>query len=66
MDVKRGADEFADFDNAISKAVLLGYKVGYSNDSFELWFYLHFNFTDAQNLRTFYYSELSKRFGIKK
>ena len=64
MDVKRGADEFADFDNAISKAVLLGYKVGYSNDSFELWFYLHFSFTDAQNLRTFYYSELSKRLGI--
>jgi len=64
MDVKRGADEFADFDNSISKALLLGYKVAYSNDSFELWFYLHYNYTDTQNLRTFYYTELGKRFGI--
>ncbi len=64
MDVKRGEVEFADFDNSISKALLLGYKVAYSNDSFELWFYLHYNYTDAQNLRTFYYTELGKRFGI--
>jgi len=64
MDVKRGADDIADFDNAISKALLLDYKVAYSNDAFELWFYLHYNYTDAQNLRTFYYAELGKRFGI--
>lgn len=64
MDVKRGENEFADFDNAIHKALELGYKVAYSNDAFELWFYLHYNFTDAQHLRTFYYQELSKRFGI--
>ena len=64
MDVKRGADEFADFDNAICKALLMGYKVAYSNDAFELWFYLHFNLTDTQHLRYFYYVELGKRFGI--
>jgi len=64
MDVKRGAVEFADFDNAISKALLLGYKVAYSNDAFELWFYLHFNITDSQQLRSYYYRELGKRFGI--
>jgi len=64
MDVKRGANEFADFDNSISKALLLGYKVAYSNDAFELWFYLHYNYTDVQNLRTFYYTELGKRFDI--
>jgi len=64
MDVKRGAVEFADFDNAISKALLLGYKVAYSNDSFEVWFYLHFNFTDSQHLRSFYYKELSNKFGV--
>lgn len=64
MDVKRGADEFADFDNAISKALQLGYKVAYSNDAFELWFYLHFNLTSSQHLRSFYYAELGKRFGI--
>ena len=64
MDVKRGADEFADFDNAIYKAIQLGYNVAYSNDSFELWFYLHYNHSNAQQLRTFYYNELGKRFGI--
>lgn len=64
MDVRRGADEFADFDNAINKALELGYKAAYSNDAFELWFYLHYNLTNAQQLRTFYYTELGKRFGI--
>lgn len=64
MDVKRGADEFADYDNAINKALLQGYKVAYSNDAFELWFYLHYSYSDAQNLRTFYYKELGKRFGL--
>lgn len=64
MDVKRGADEFADFDNAINEALELGYKAAYSNDAFELWFYLHYNLTNAQQLRTFYYNELGKRFGI--
>lgn len=64
MDVKRGADEFSDFDNAIFKALKLGYKVAYSNDSFELWFYLHYNQINSQQLRTFYYKELGKRLGI--
>lgn len=64
MDVKRGADEFADFDNAINKAFELGYKAAYSNDAFELWFYLHYNLINAQQLRTFYYDELGKKFGI--
>ncbi|MFN3999059.1 RloB family protein [Algoriphagus sp.] len=60
MDVKRGEAEFSDFDNAIEKAKNLGYKVAYSNDAFELWFYLHFEYTDAENHRTFYYEELGK------
>ena len=62
--IKRGADEFSDFDNAIERAKSLGYKVAYSNDAFELWFYLNFEYTDAENLRTFYYEELSKRLGL--
>jgi hypothetical protein len=64
MDMKRGADEFADFDNAITSALSLGYKVAYSNDAFELWFYLHYNLSESQHLRSFYYAELGKRFGI--
>ena len=63
MDVKRGRNEFSDFDNAIYKAQKLKYKVAYSNDAFELWFYLHYNSTESQQLRTFYYRELSKKFG---
>lgn len=64
MDFKNGADEYADFDNAIEKANNLGYKVAYSNDSFELWFYLHYNKIEAQQLRTFYYEQLSQKLGI--
>ena len=64
MDFKNGAVEYAYFDNAIEKVNTLGYKVAYSNDSFELWFYLHFNKIEAQQLRTFYYEQLSQIFDI--
>jgi hypothetical protein len=64
MDVKRGEKEFADFDNSINKAIQSDYKVAYSNDAFELWFYLHYNYTETQNLRNYYYDELSKRWSI--
>lgn len=64
MDYKNGENEFADFDNAINKAKQLGYKVAYSNDSFELWFYLHYNKIEAQHLRTFYYEQLSEKWDI--
>jgi len=66
MDVNKGAKEFADFDNAIEKAKIQtpAYKVAYSNDAFELWFYLHYEYTDQQNLRQFYYDALSKFWNI--
>jgi hypothetical protein len=64
MDVRRGEDEYSDFDNVIHQAESLGFKVAYSNDAFELWLYLHFEYTDAENLRTFYYKELGKRLGL--
>lgn len=65
MDYKNGETEFADFDNAISRAKQLEYNVAYSNDSFELWFYLHYNKIDAQQLRAFYYEKLSENWNIK-
>lgn len=64
MDKKEGKKEFADFDNAIKKAQEIGYKVAYSNDVFELWFYLHYQLTEQANLRKFYYDELTKFFGL--
>ncbi|MCC5934682.1 MAG: RloB domain-containing protein [Balneolales bacterium] len=64
MDVKQGEMEFSDFDNAISSGTAKGYEIAYSNDCFELWFYLHYQFTDQKHHRTFYYKELSKVFGL--
>ncbi|NLZ95029.1 MAG: RloB domain-containing protein [Bacteroidales bacterium] len=60
MDIKKGAKEFADFDNAIRSGKAKGYKVAYSNDAFELWFYLHYNYTEQANHRQFYYRALSQ------
>lgn len=64
MDFKNGLYEYADFDYAIEKANNLGYNIAYSNDSFELWFYLHYNKIEAQQLRSFYYEQLSRKLGV--
>lgn len=64
MDVKQGEKEFSDFDNAITKGKSLGYEIAYSNDSFELWFYLHFNYTEQKNHRTFYYQFLGDKWNL--
>lgn len=46
----RDSFEKYDFDNAIAKAGANGIKVAYSNESFELWFLLHFKYlTTALN-----------------
>lgn len=58
MDIKQGEKEYSDFDNAIESGISKGYKVAYSNDCFEVWFYLHYNFTDQKNHRKFYYKQL--------
>ncbi|MEM6298976.1 MAG: RloB family protein [Bacteroidota bacterium] len=63
MDINRGEKEFADFDNAIEKAQSQNMEVAYSNDAFELWFYLHYHFTDQEHRRDFYYQELGKLWG---
>jgi len=60
MDVKQGAREFADYDNAIKSGLAKGFEIAYSNDAFELWFYLHYNMTEQCNHRSFYYSVLGK------
>ncbi|WP_026838889.1 RloB family protein [Gillisia sp. JM1] len=64
MDYKQGEKEFADFDNAIKKGKSLGYKIAYSNDAFELWFYLHYNYTEQQNHRTYYYKSLGEKWDL--
>ena len=61
MDLNQGEKEYADFDNAIESAKARGYGVAYSNDSFELWFYLHYFFTQQRNHRKFYYQALGEK-----
>lgn len=40
-------DDFGDFDQAISDGLDKGFKVAWSNQSFEYWLYLHFHYNDS-------------------
>lgn len=40
-------DDFNDFDDAIELGKRKGYNIAWSNQSFEYWIYLHFNFSDS-------------------
>ncbi|WP_206457870.1 RloB family protein [Anaerovorax sp. IOR16] len=40
-------DDFKDFDKAIEDGEERGYKIAWSNQSFEYWIYLHFNYSDS-------------------
>lgn len=53
-------DEFRDFNEAIAYAVSNGVNPAWSNESFELWYYLHFQFLDTQNSRQQYIDMLTR------
>ena len=53
-----------DFNNAIIKAESNGIRWAVSNDSFELWYVLHYQNCDAQQLRTWYNQRLEHHSGI--
>lgn len=40
-------DDFKDFDQAIQHGINKGYKIAWSNQSFEYWLYLHFYYSDS-------------------
>ena len=40
-------DDFTDFDLAIKDGVDKGYKIAWSNQSFEYWLYMHFYYSDS-------------------
>ncbi len=63
-DINNKPKEKEDFDNAIKKGISSDVKIAYSNDVFELWYYLHFEYTDSCNHRTFYYEKLSQLFNL--
>ncbi len=48
-----------DFNTAIQKATRSGFKVAYSNEAFELWYVLHFEFLNAGIPRSDYSRKLS-------
>jgi D-mannonate dehydratase len=52
-------DNFSIFDQAIEKAISEGIKVAYSNECFELWFILHFDFLNTAIGREKYYEKLT-------
>lgn len=54
-----------DFNDAVSRAAKYGFKVAYSNVSFELWYLLHFDYISSAITREEYIIKLNKRLGIK-
>lgn len=49
-----------DFNNAIKNAENQGFKVAYSNEAFELWYVLHFEFLNTGIPRSDYLQKLSR------
>lgn len=62
-DTKGDAKEEQDFNEAVSLAQRNGIRVAYSNDSFELWFLLHYQYQTAALTRHEYYKFLSDNLG---
>lgn len=55
-------DDFDDFDEAIELARKHNFKVAWSNQSFEYWIYLHFNYSDSALHRDDWVEKLSTIF----
>ena len=55
-------DENDDFDQAIEDGKNKGYNIAWSNQSFEYWLYLHFNYSDSALHRDSWYEKLDKIF----
>lgn len=64
-DVRREENEAQDFNNAIELAKRNGIRVAYSNDSFELWFVLHYKYLTSSLTRNEYYEMLSIKLNCK-
>ena len=55
-------DDFEDFDQAIKDGIAKDYKIAWSNQSFEYWIFLHFNYSDAALHRDEWNRKLSEIF----
>ena len=58
-------DDFDDFNAAIKKAKKLGLQSAWTNESFELWYYLHFEYLDTGISRSAYIDKLQDAFRKK-
>lgn len=55
-------DDFTDFNDAIEKARNLGFESAWTNEAFELWYLLHFEYLDTAISRTAYIKKLQEAF----
>lgn len=55
-------DDFSNFDEAIEMARARGFHVAWSNQCFEYWLYLHFDFSDSALDRSQWIDKLSELF----
>jgi len=53
------------FNNAVNKAEANGFNVAFSNQAFELWYLLHFDYCDSALYRSSYWERLSAKLGRK-
>ena len=58
-------DDFDDFNDAIKKANKLGFHSAWTNEAFELWYYLHFEYLDTGIVRADYIKKLEEAFKEK-
>ena len=58
-------DDFDDFNDAIKKANKLGFHSAWTNEAFELWYYLHFEYLDTGIGRADYINKLEEAFKEK-
>ena len=61
----RDSFPLANFDSAFALAAAYGYEVAYSNEAFELWYLLHFNYYDSQLSRQQYCDKLTALLGFR-
>lgn len=57
-------DDFEDFDQAIKMGIEKGYKVAWSNQSFEYWLFLHFHYSDSALCREKWTEKLDEIFSM--
>lgn len=58
-------DDFDDFNEAIKKAKQLGFQSAWTNESFELWYCLHFEYLNTGISRSDYIRKLEETFKFK-